>query len=347
LGGVQGSALPGLSPGQGSARLRAEPVSPILLSMKDKFILYTTVVSLVILFGGLFLAEKNQKELDNTSDNNDEKVQEVEAEQTGSSPESGATSRLKQARDDLVTKGTNYGDVQPSDYPYDRGTYWNRILYSAFWEPDGTATETDVLSGKTFYSGSNDRVKKTGTLTPETSPGAYYEQFVQYDDYEGVEYGGESTWINTNSSAGSEVWYDSRTGLYWARSQPTTLQNSFSSPSTGFCSFFTTTPRGSYDGSDVDCGAAINACGTLSLVSTEGQSAKTDWYLPSQKELKQAYRDGIYNKTTPAFTTTRSFWSSTEYSSNSTTAWRENLHGGYANGNGKTNGYAVRCVRRD
>ena len=31
------------------------------------------------------------------------------------------------------------------------------------------------------------------------------------------------------------------------------------------CDFFTTTPRGNYDGSDPDCGDAINTCGTLAL----------------------------------------------------------------------------------
>ncbi len=316
--------------------------------MKDKFILYTTIVSLVILFGGMFLVSKYQKEnhlSDTTSSNKDEKVQEVEAEQSGSSPESGATSRLKTAYDWLVgTSDPNYGAVQPSDYPYDKGTYWNRILYSAFWEPDGTATESDVLEGKTFYSGSNDRVKKTGTASEGTSPGAYYEQFVQYDDYSGSDYTGEeSTWTNTNALSGSKVWYDSRTGLYWSMS----LGSSSNSFTISTCDFYTSIPRGSYSGSDADCGNAINACANLSLASTQGESADTDWYLPSQKELKQAYRDGIYNKAGSTFTTTSYFWSSTEYSGVSTIAWYEYLYNGDANGNPKASTGAVRCVRRD
>ena len=273
------------------------------------------------------------------------------AEQMGSSPDSGgAESVLVGSYNRLESKGDTYGSSSSPDFTSNWGTYWNRIMYSAYWEPDGTATSSDVLSGKTFYAGSDNRTIKTGTVASFDID--YSKQsLIAYDDYRsyyGTDYHEEeSVWINTNSSAGSQVWYDSRTGLYWARSQPTTLQNSFSSPSTGFCSFFTTTPRGSYDGSDVDCGAAINACGTLSLVSTEGQSAKTDWYLPSQKELKQAYRDGIYNKTTPAFTTTSVFWSSTEYSSGSTFAWAGSLYTGYAGYNAKTTSYAVRCVRRD
>ena len=270
------------------------------------------------------------------------------AEQMGSSPDSGgAESVLVGSYNRLVSKGSNYGSSSSPDETGNYGTYWNRIIYSATWEPDGTATTSDVLSGKTFYSGLNNRTIQTGTVTSFDID--YSQQsLIKYEDAHASDYTGEeSTWTNTNALSGSEVWYDSRTGLYWARSEPTKLANSFSSPSTGFCSFFTTTPRGSYDGSDADCGAAINACGALSLASTEGGSVKTDWYLPSQKELKEAYANGIYNKTSVAFTTTSNFWSSTEYSSNGTYAWYEHLDDGGAGYNYKTNSYAVRCVRRD
>jgi len=269
----------------------------------------------------------------------------VGAEKTGSSPESGATSKLKQGYDFLVSKGTNYGDSQPSDWPFSiTSTYWKRILYSALWSPDGTAAESDVVSGKTFYS--NSRTKKTGTMEPmDFSP----EQYVQYDDAHASDYTGEeSTWIKTSSASGANVYQDTRTGLYWSSSIGS-YTNSFSSPSTGKCDFFSATPRSSYgtSGTDPDCGNAINACAVLSLSSKDGQSADTDWYLPSQKELKWAYKDGIYNQTSSSFTTTSNFWSSTEYSGNSTIAWCEFLSNGYASDNFKTSSYAVRCVRRD
>ena len=271
----------------------------------------------------------------------------VGAEKTGSSPESGATSKLKQGYDFLVSKGTNYGDSQPSDWPFSiTSTYWKRILYSALWSPDGTAAESDVVSGKTFYS--NSRTKKTGTMEPmDFSP----EQYVQYDDAHASDYTGEeSTWIKTSSASGANVYQDTRTGLYWSSSIGS-YTNSFSSPSTGKCDFFSATPRSSYgtSGTDPDCGNAINACAVLSLSSKDGQSADTDWYLPSQKELKWAYKDGIYNQTSSSFTTTSGFWSSTEISGNSTLAWYEGLNSGYAlsYGNNKTNSNAVRCVRRD
>ncbi len=276
----------------------------------------------------------------------------TKAEQMGSSPDSGgAESILVGSYNRLVSKGANYGSSSSPDETGNYGTYWNRIIYSATWEPDGTATEQDVLSNKTFYSGLNNRTIRTGTFS--NSIDYSQQQYVQYDDNHASDYQGEeSTWINTNSSSGNEVWYDTRTGLYWARSEPTTLANSFSSPSTGDCDFFNTgtyPTRGSYPtaGTDPACGAAINACAVLSLASTEGQSAKTDWYLPSQKELKEAYANGIYNKTSAAFTTTSDFWSSTVYSGNSTNAWCESLHNGNASGYNKTFGFAVRCVRRD
>jgi len=275
------------------------------------------------------------------------------AEQIGSSPDSGgAESVLVGSYNRLVSKGTNYGSSSSPDWTGIQGTYWDRIIYSATWEPDGTATTSDVLSGKTFYSGLNNRTIQTGTASSFDIDYSL-QQFVEYDDYSGSDYTGEeSTWTNTNALSGSEVWYDTRTGLYWARSQPTTLANSFSSPSTGVCDFFNTgtyPTRGSYgtSGTDPACGLAINACAVLSLPSTQGQSAKTDWYLPSQKELQRAYRNGIYNKTSDAFTTTSGFWSSTEHSSNSAGAWRVTLHNGYTSVSGKGTGNATRCVRRD
>jgi len=276
----------------------------------------------------------------------------TKAEQMGSSPDSGgAESILVGSYNRLVSKGTNYGSSSSPDWTGNQGTYWNRIIYSATWEPDGTATEQDVLSSKTFYSGLNNRTIRTGTFS--NSIDYSLQQFVQYDDAHASDYTGEeSTWINTNSSSGNQVWYDTRTGLYWARTESGTYTNSFSSPSTGVCDFFNTgtyPTRGSYptSGTDPACGNAINACAVLSLASTEGQSAKTDWYLPSQKELKEAYANGIYNKTSDVFTTTSYFWSSTEDSSLSAGAWGEYLYVGLADFYGKTNDNAVRCVRRD
>jgi hypothetical protein len=250
------------------------------------------------------------------------------------------------AYNELVSKGDTYGSSSSPNFTQDWGTYWNRIMYSATWEPQGTATSSDVLSGKTFISSSNDRSIDSGTATSFDIDYSF-EQYVEYDDNKDPDYQGEeSTWTNTNALSGSEVWYDTRTGLYWSYSLGN-YTNSFSSPSTGYCDFFDSEPRGTYDGSDADCGNAINACATLSLSSTQGESADTDWYLPTQKELQRAYRDGIYNQAGSTFTTTSYFCSSTEYSDNSTNAWREDLRYGFVNNFSKTISLAVRCVRRD
>ncbi|MBW6441575.1 DUF1566 domain-containing protein [Patescibacteria group bacterium] len=271
------------------------------------------------------------------------------AEQMGSSPNTGgAQSVLVGSYNQLVSKGDNYGSSSSPNFTQDWGTYWNRIMYSATWEPQGTATSSDVLSNKTFISSSNDRTSQSGTK-PAFDIDYSLQQYVKYDDYHASSYtGADSTWIQTSSATSAHVWQDTRTGLYWSYSLGS-YTNSFSVISSGSCPFFDSTPRSSYTSSNTSpaCGNAINACATLSLASTEGQSADTDWYLPSYAELDGAYINGIYNQAGSTFTTTTSFWSSTEDSSGSTRAWGVSLRYGLANYNVKTLSFAVRCVRRD
>jgi hypothetical protein len=71
----------------------------------------------------------------------------VLAEQSGSSPESNATSRILSLYNDLsaLTFGSD------TDTP-DWGTLWNRIKTAAKWVPNGTAATGDVVSGKTFFN---------------------------------------------------------------------------------------------------------------------------------------------------------------------------------------------------
>jgi hypothetical protein len=84
------------------------------------------------------------------------------AEQTGSSPESGATSYLKSLYATLQTAG--YGsDTNTPNW----GTYWNRIVTAAEWVPSGTATANTVNSGSTFYSTS--RTLSTGIYPNPTN----------------------------------------------------------------------------------------------------------------------------------------------------------------------------------
>lgn len=116
-----------------------------------------------------------------------------------------------------------------------------------------------------------------------------------------------SQWTQTNTSP--EVWKDERTGIYWS---PRYFGgNNFNSD----CTFFTTEPRGSYDGSDSNCGMAINACANLSLPTYTGGAENTNWYLPTDAEIWQAYLNGIYPSTNPAWFIAN-IWTSVPYSTN-------------------------------
>lgn len=251
------------------------------------------------------------------------------AEQSGSSPDSGEDSILKETYDTLV--GLGYGSETGSN-----GPIWNRIISSSTWVPNGTATEDDVVLGVTFYEGS--RTLKTGTLDYPN----YEAQSLQAKDFRDANASDSwSSWTKTNTTP--EVWYDGRTGLYWSAVQGS-MTNEFAIST---CDFFTTTPRGNYSGADTDCGNAINACATLSLDANGDAVADSKWYLPTQVELMQAYLNGIYLSTSTSWVTGNIFWSSTENQTNSSYAWSTYLNLGATSNNPKATSYSVRCVLRD
>ena len=249
------------------------------------------------------------------------------AEQSVGSPDSGVDSVLKETYNTLV--GLGYGSEVGSN-----GPIWNRIISSSTWVPDGGVTEGDVKAGVEFYEGS--RTLKTGTLDyPQ-----YEVQSLQAKDFRDYNASDSwSSWTKTNTSP--EVWQDERTGLYWSPSQGS-MTNEFT---IALCDFYTTTPRGNYSGADTDCGIAINACATLSLDANGDGTAESNWYLPTQAELMQAYLNGIYLSTNTTWVGTSYHWSSTVYSS--TNAWSTTLNYGYTSVVNKTNRYSVRCVLRD
>jgi len=240
-----------------------------------------------------------------------QRIGRVLGEQTGGSPDSGSDSRIKTIYDSLVT--LNYGSGSAGSWG-NWGSYWNRIRSAA-----------------------------------ESSTNFQAQSLEEYDDYEygdshGTGEGGdeESAWSNTATN----VWQDERSGLYWSNDLGN-FTNIFPNQDHSTCDFFSADPRGGYAGGDADCGNAINQCGNLSLEAITGEGAETDWYLPSQKELQQAYLDGMYNQTAASFATSSNFWSATEASGNSSFAWFVSLHNGCTYYNAKSNSYAVRCVRRD
>jgi len=266
----------------------------------------------------------------------------VLAEQSGSSPESGAASRIKIAYDWLVDKGTNYGATDASDWSNNWGSMWNRIMESAAWEPDGTATEADVASTKTFYAGNGDRTIKTGTasLAPDWST----QKLATKDDMSGTFTGEESTWTSVAGSPfdedyealnlyGGAVKQDLRTGLWWSQQSSGTYSNLFSLTADGV------RPTG---------GNAIAFCDTLNnYEGGAGYTGHTGWYLPTMKEYLQAIIDGIYSHD-HSFGDTEWEWTSTEISDWNGGAWTVRVYGPqlYQESKSSSN-YHVRCVRRD
>ena len=266
----------------------------------------------------------------------------VLAEQSGSSPESGVTSRIKTIYDSLVA--LSHGSDSAGGWG-NWGVMWNRIRSAAEWVPSGDASEADVASGKTFYKDSRTQKTGTGSLAPD-----YSEQSrVMYNDAkngasaDGDEANEESIWTNTAGNATTGVWNDTRTSLYWSAN----LGSGNNNYTIASCDFFSATDRGTYSGADSDCGYAINTCGTLSQDATGDAVNETDWYLPTQKELQQAYIDGMYNQTNITFASSNEYWSATEFSDSPGMSWYLGFYYGNTSANANFGIRNVRCVRRD
>ena len=144
-----------------------------------------------------------------------------------------------------------------------------------------------------------------------------------------------STWITAAGSPFSTgalalvsgtVKVDLATGLWWSDRSSNTMDDNFTlTPDNN-----TGTPAG---------GSAIAFCAALSAANFAGHN---DWYLPTQKQLMQAYVDGSnYNLPNSGYY----FWSSTEYYNNPAAAWLVYLTYGYTDSNAKTTSFNVRCVR--
>jgi len=255
----------------------------------------------------------------------------VLAERSGSSPESGVTSRIKTIYDSVVS--LSHGSDSAGGWG-NWGVMWNRIRSAAEWVPSGDATEADVATGKTFYS--DGRTQKTGTAP---APFDYSTQeLATKDDRQGTYKGEESTWTAVSGSpfAGfgainlltGTVRQDTRTGLWWSASSTTFPTNEFTL---------------SEDGSRPTGGQAIAFCDALNTANYGGHD---DWYLPTQKELMTAYINGIYSQD-PDFTTLNGSWSSTQVSTSPTYVYLVFLADGITVDQRNFYPDNVRCVRRD
>ena len=247
----------------------------------------------------------------------------VKAEQSGTSPESGSVSKIKELYDKLVLE--NKGNDETGSWG-DAGSMWNRIYSAADSAVDYSLQQYE------------ERDDYAGTYNGGVAPEDYQEEEAVWTDY----------------SVGAElVWKDERTGVYWSANRVGTATNIFTAMSLNTCDFFNEElyeKRGDYSGNDPDCRDAINYCATLEY------GGRTDWYLPTHKELLMAYIDGVYNKagTTPANAASFAFGSvgqanssSSESSGYPTYAWSVMIWRGSCSAALKTTPIAVRCVSRD
>ena len=211
----------------------------------------------------------------------------------------------------------------------------------------GDAAAGNIASGTIAWV---DGVEITGTFDPWTN------QWLQtLDDWEGGggtagEYTGEEAeWttvdtfsgydlINFSANGGTLDLYsgavkrDERTGLWWSDIAAIDGGGTASTTSNDF----------TWQGIGVRPinGDAIGFCDALNTADFAGYD---DWYLPTQKELMQAYIDGSANNLDrPGYL----FWSSTEHYSAADYAWRVALGYGFTYYTTKVSLYSVRCVRR-
>lgn len=222
----------------------------------------------------------------------------------------------------------------------------------------GTATAANVATGTTFFGASQSNwTLQTGTFDPWTP------QWLQTKD-DWVNSGGttgeyileEAAWTAVSGSpfnagfatssnplnynpVGANVYLisgrvkqDTRTGLWWS-----------DIASTGAVTAVATSTSNNFnavtDGSRPTGGNAIGFCNALNTANFGGHN---DWYLPTQKQLMQAYIDGSANNLPNP---DNYFWSSSELSWDSTYACFVALHYGYTNYPTKVASINVRCVR--
>ena len=248
------------------------------------------------------------------------------AEQSGGSPKSGETSRLKTMYNTLVALG--FGSDAAGAWG-DWGAYFNRSYSAAQWVPSGDVAAGDTRTGKTFYSSS--RTQETGTLSGAAVASCSTQQYM--DSYgapvtQTTNCVNNISWTDPGGGITGTDKKDNNTGVIWSKY----LKNN-----AGTVEFADVGgSQWSWDASGANNIAVGNKTASQ-LCSDRGDS----WRLPTQKELMQAYIDGSYfNLTSPSNT----FWSGTEASA--TVAYYVLLSNGFTTSYTKTTAtYYVRCIR--
>lgn len=178
------------------------------------------------------------------------------------------------------------------------------------------------------YQTKDDWVNSGGTVGEYTAEEAAWSAVSgsPFSGYNSINYAGTGGDLDLISGT---VKRDTRTGLWWSDimavgAVASTTDNQFTLTA---------------DGARPTGGNAIGFCNALNTANFGGHN---DWYLPTQKQLQQAYIDGSANNLSNPDNT---FWSSTEYASNAAYAWYVNLSYGGTNHSTKVTRYLVRCVR--
>ncbi len=269
----------------------------------------------------------------------------VLAEQSGSSPESNSTSKLKTISTAIAA--LSYGSTAAGSWG-DWGAMWNRVYSAATTGVNDFSAQGGTKNGTGGVIGAHDCVTTFGL-------DCYTKALGGVDDYNNNgtiptdTY--KKTWTTCNSGntycgtgrsvLNGLVSQDPNTNLVWSPR--------ISSSSNWFVANNGKYPNG-LPGDDGVCNTNGEvACYDVPHTGTGGDTktgcaAYDDglWRLPYQKELMQAYIDGSWGNLATA---NAGYWSSTTESDYTSNAWNTYLVLGNTSNGTKTANYSVRCVR--
>lgn len=241
----------------------------------------------------------------------------IRAEQTGSSPESGADSRLKQLADALTT--LDYGSTASGSWG-DWGAYWNRINAAA------RGTFNDAKANGTYNGGNADYPQSVGGIHDATTlpTGSYRSIWTTCNV--------GNTYCNTGNAQAEKQ--DANTGLVWSAR--------ISSGANWFTANNCAQPGSAENpGSCVAHGDVACKCVKLTSSKTGCEALGTGWRLPYQKELMMAYIDGSAEFLSNS---AANYWSGTTNTTTTVNSWFTTLNNGNTGNTTKTYTNAFRCV---